>query len=542
MSAALAAQRCQSFTHPCDAMVGSSPLCRGLLTQCERFSRCRDGGSAAAGVRGGLWSPAVHVGGNTYLQKAPPSRELSGILPKVISAEAELIGPALDKHSTHVGGESCVFGSGLPAWMHRKPGARAEGRNAPVTAMGAAPQCLAAAAVCRRQPSSPPCRGLLQEEGRTYKALLCERLGDPQEQLGRPHSALRVARLPAPPLTHPNSVRIRVAAAALNFADALQLQASWGRPLWHPHAVAGDPLWRGTYAALSWPPFDASSACNGVLLTCRTASCPQGQYQEKPKMPFVPGSECSGTVVEVGRDVRTLKVGDKVGRRHTEAPPPQPAATATNALPPDTRRMRAHTRSRHQRLDAHTPDQLPACSNKQHADRNGSPCSLFTRCFCLLPPLLAGVRGDAGRGVWGGGGSQGEPGGEAAAQLRRGSCGRAAGGVRYRLPGAAGPRRPAARQAGLGCGEGSDGEGRGGQGKGSSQDGAQYRFTFCQQLMALHSLSIQRRHVWGCVRERLTSLALPARRLPQARRSWCWARRAAWGWRRCSWPSAWGRG
>ncbi|EFN51151.1 hypothetical protein CHLNCDRAFT_59824 [Chlorella variabilis] len=100
-----------------------------------------------------------------------------------------------------------------------------------------------------------------EEEGRTYKALLCERLGDPQEQLGRPHSALRVARLPAPPLTHPNSVRIRVAAAALNFADALQLQ---------------------------------------------------GQYQEKPKLPFVPGSECSGTVVEVGRDVRTLKVGDKV--------------------------------------------------------------------------------------------------------------------------------------------------------------------------------------------------------------------------------------
>lgn len=39
----------------------------------------------------------------------------------------------------------------------------------------------------------------------------------------------------------------------------------------------------------------------------------QGQYQEKPKLPFVPGAECSGTVVEVGRDVRTLRVGDKVG-------------------------------------------------------------------------------------------------------------------------------------------------------------------------------------------------------------------------------------
>jgi NADPH:quinone reductase-like Zn-dependent oxidoreductase len=38
----------------------------------------------------------------------------------------------------------------------------------------------------------------------------------------------------------------------------------------------------------------------------------QGQYQVKPKLPFVPGSECSGTVIEVGRDVRTVKVGDKV--------------------------------------------------------------------------------------------------------------------------------------------------------------------------------------------------------------------------------------
>ena len=34
--------------------------------------------------------------------------------------------------------------------------------------------------------------------------------------------------------------------------------------------------------------------------------------QEKPKLPYVPGNECSGTVAEVGRDVRTLKVGDKV--------------------------------------------------------------------------------------------------------------------------------------------------------------------------------------------------------------------------------------
>ncbi|KAI3431798.1 hypothetical protein D9Q98_010551 [Chlorella vulgaris] len=98
------------------------------------------------------------------------------------------------------------------------------------------------------------------EPGSDFKALLCERLGDPQETMGKPHSALRVARMPVSPLPN-SSVRIKVAAAALNFADALQLQ---------------------------------------------------GQYQVKPKLPFVPGSECSGTVIEVGRDVRTVKVGDKV--------------------------------------------------------------------------------------------------------------------------------------------------------------------------------------------------------------------------------------
>ena len=48
-------------------------------------------------------------------------------------------------------------------------------------------------------------------------------------------------------------------------------------------------------------------------LFCVSTCPPQGLYQEKPKLPFVPGSECSGTVVECGRDVRTLKVGDKVG-------------------------------------------------------------------------------------------------------------------------------------------------------------------------------------------------------------------------------------
>ena len=38
----------------------------------------------------------------------------------------------------------------------------------------------------------------------------------------------------------------------------------------------------------------------------------QGLYQDRPKLPFVPGSEVSGMVIEVGRDVRTVAVGDSV--------------------------------------------------------------------------------------------------------------------------------------------------------------------------------------------------------------------------------------
>jgi NADPH:quinone reductase-like Zn-dependent oxidoreductase len=54
-----------------------------------------------------------------------------------------------------------------------------------------------------------------------------------------------------------------------------------------------------------------------------SASCTlQGLYQDRPKLPFVPGSEVSGTVVEVGRDVRTVQVGDAV------RPCPRPSWTS----------------------------------------------------------------------------------------------------------------------------------------------------------------------------------------------------------------------
>ncbi|XP_044123283.1 quinone oxidoreductase-like protein 2 isoform X2 [Neovison vison] len=42
------------------------------------------------------------------------------------------------------------------------------------------------------------------------------------------------------------------------------------------------------------------------ILVCR------GQYQEKPQLPFTPGMEFSGTVLEIGTDVSIVKEGDRV--------------------------------------------------------------------------------------------------------------------------------------------------------------------------------------------------------------------------------------
>jgi len=73
-------------------------------------------------------------------------------------------------------------------------------------------------------------------------------------------SGLRLLEWPLPPCGR-GQVRVRVRAAALNFPD--------------------------------------------LLMT-------QGQYQLKPPLPFVAGMECAGEVAEVGADVHSVSVGDKV--------------------------------------------------------------------------------------------------------------------------------------------------------------------------------------------------------------------------------------
>ena len=94
-------------------------------------------------------------------------------------------------------------------------------------------------------PASAEADPTAAERAVDVKSLLCERLGNPAAT--GPEAPLRVTRRAPAPLP-PNAVRIRVAAAALNFADLLQVQ---------------------------------------------------GKYQVRPRLPFVPGSECSGVVIEV---------------------------------------------------------------------------------------------------------------------------------------------------------------------------------------------------------------------------------------------------
>ena len=66
-----------------------------------------------------------------------------------------------------------------------------------------------------------------------------------------------------------------------------------------------------------WP--DADIGTTGVRVAVRAASVNfpdvlivRGQYQAKPDLPFVAGTECAGDVIEIGADVSDFAVGDRV--------------------------------------------------------------------------------------------------------------------------------------------------------------------------------------------------------------------------------------
>lgn len=85
------------------------------------------------------------------------------------------------------------------------------------------------------------------------KAIICEALSDDI-------TTVRLEEIPQSPLG-PNDVRIRIRAAAVNFPDILTIQ---------------------------------------------------GKYQHKPALPFTPGTEAAGDVIELGSAVRTIQIGARV--------------------------------------------------------------------------------------------------------------------------------------------------------------------------------------------------------------------------------------
>lgn len=97
------------------------------------------------------------------------------------------------------------------------------------------------------------------------EALVCKKLGDPAvhgRNLNDSESPIVLEKNhPIPQLSSPKAVRVRVKATSLNYANYLQIL---------------------------------------------------GKYQEKPPLPFIPGSDYSGIVDIIGSAVTKFKVGDQV--------------------------------------------------------------------------------------------------------------------------------------------------------------------------------------------------------------------------------------
>lgn len=92
---------------------------------------------------------------------------------------------------------------------------------------------------------------------------MCRKLGDPttSTRIDENSPIVLSKNHPIPQLDSPTSVRVQVKATSLNYANYLQIL---------------------------------------------------GKYQEKPPLPFIPGSDYSGIVDAVGSKVTKFRVGDRV--------------------------------------------------------------------------------------------------------------------------------------------------------------------------------------------------------------------------------------
>ncbi len=74
----------------------------------------------------------------------------------------------------------------------------------------------------------------------------------------------------------------------------------------------GEPLSVGTIERMKPDPDEVAVAAKAVGLNFFDTLIIAGKYQVKPELPFSPGGEIAGVVVEVGANVASIKKGDRV--------------------------------------------------------------------------------------------------------------------------------------------------------------------------------------------------------------------------------------